>query len=61
MTEDEVSSLTKGTRINHTTLGDGTVADTRGPEGDRRLVADFDECGQKELLIAFAHSRVSLL
>jgi hypothetical protein len=48
-----------GDRVIHATLGRGKVLGLSGPEGDRRIVIEFDQGGQKELLLAFAGGKLS--
>ena len=48
-----------GERVIHATLGRGKVLGLSGPEGDRRIVIEFDHGGQKELLLAFCAGKLS--
>ncbi len=47
-----------GDRIMHNTMGEGTVVKLSGPKGDRKIKIDFEEKGVKDLLLAFAQSRL---
>jgi DNA helicase-2/ATP-dependent DNA helicase PcrA len=46
-------------RIIHSTLGSGTVVALLGSPDDRRIVVAFDQCGQKELVLAFCAGKIS--
>ena len=49
----------QGQRIIHSTLGRGAVVALLGPADDRRIVIDFDQCGQKELLLSICAGKLS--
>lgn len=57
--DDDAVPFTAGARIVHGTLGPGTVQSMTGEGHDRRLVVDFDDGGEKELLWSFAARQVS--
>ena len=43
-----------GTRIEHNRFGQGTIKETSGSGENARLVVNFDNCGDKTLLLKFA-------
>ena len=46
--------VTVGTRIEHNRFGQGTIKETSGSGENARLVVNFDNCGDKTLLLKFA-------
>lgn len=46
--------VTVGTRIEHNRFGKGTIKETSGSGENARLVVNFDNCGDKTLLLKFA-------
>jgi DNA helicase II / ATP-dependent DNA helicase PcrA len=52
-------SYEPGQRVIHSTLGRGAVVALLGPAEDRRIVIAFDQCGQKELMLAFCSGKLS--
>lgn len=58
-TAAEGDPFAAGDRVVHTVLGRGRVVGLAGRPDDRRVVIDFDQGGQKELLLAFCTGKLS--
>lgn len=54
----EAAELRKGNIIEHERFGRGTVTSIEMNGSDRRAFVDFDEAGQKQLLLKFARFRI---
>jgi DNA helicase II / ATP-dependent DNA helicase PcrA len=52
--EDEQFAVRRGARVSHKAYGWGTVRSIRGRGGDARVEVDFDEAGQKQLVLRYA-------
>lgn len=52
-------SLPPGTRIEHQRFGIGTVSEVKGSGADTMIVVDFDNVGQKKLLLRFAKFKIT--
>lgn len=50
--------LPPGTRIEHQRFGTGTVKELRGSNADTMIVVDFDNVGEKKLLLRFAKFKI---
>ncbi|MFW5751276.1 MAG: ATP-dependent helicase [Planctomycetota bacterium] len=53
-----VEDLQPGLRIRHRSIGVGTVLRLAGPEDDPTIHIDFDDLGEKELLLAYAAAQL---
>lgn len=51
-------ALQPGVRIEHQRFGKGTIMEQRGKGGDVMIVVDFDNLGEKKLLLRFAKFRI---
>lgn len=50
--------LPEGTRIEHQRFGIGTIKEIRGSNADTMVVVDFDNVGEKKLLLRFARFKI---
>ena len=55
---DDTSTLTAGMRVEHPKFGFGTVTKLDDQGNSRKAVIEFEEAGEKTLLLSFAKLRI---
>lgn len=56
--EDDLSRLQLGQRVQHQRFGFGTVAEIEGEGANRKATVNFDQLGEKKLVLKFAKMKI---